>query len=448
MTILAQPSRPIARHDHRRPVQREVTQTDLLVTGRLPDELDGCLVRIGPRPLWPDRSTHALVGDGMVYGVRLRDGRAQWYRNRWIRTDGVARSLGELALPGPRYGLSDNANANVIQHAGRILALGEAGVLPIEIDEQLASVARTDFDATLPHGFSAHPERDPVTGELFAIAYYHELPYVEHIIVGVDGRVRRCQRIQVSGAPMMHSLALTDRHTVLFDLPVAFDRRLAAAGSRFPYAWRSRRAARLGMLPREGGDADVRWFDIDPCYVFHPVNAYELGQTCIVDVIRHDRVFDRDLHAPGESMPTLWRWTLDLSHGTVSAEQLDDIPQEFPRIDDRCKTARHRYAYAVAMQVGAGVLGGSALLRHDLLRREVAVHDFGPGGETGEAVFVPRTALAAEDDGWLLSYVYDARDDRSRVVVLDAGDITGPPVAEVHLPVRVPSGFHTSWLTR
>ena len=187
----------------------------------------------------------------------------------------------------------------------------------------------------------------------------------------------------MSGPPLMHGLALTDRHSVLFDLPVTFNPALARAGSRFPYAWSPGRPARLGLLPRQGCAASVRWFDIDPCYVFHPVNAYEVGDRCVVDVVRYDRVFDRDRDAPGESPPTLWRWTLDLTRGTVAAEQLDDIPQEFPRIDDRRKTMPHRYAYTVAMQSGTGVLGGSALLRHDLVRRTVAVHDFGPGGGRG-----------------------------------------------------------------
>ncbi|KIR61869.1 carotenoid oxygenase family protein [Micromonospora harpali] len=446
MSVVALAPRTPYRNDNRRPVATEATELDLTVTGRLPAELDGCFVRIGPNPVGGDRPGHALVGDGMVHGVRLRSGRALWYRNRWIRTDRTTRALGELALPGPRHGLSDNANANVIRHGGRTLALGEAGVLPVELDDELGSVARIDFDATLPHGFAAHAECDPVTGELFAVAYYHELPYVEHLVLTPEGRVRRSERIEVAGPPLMHSLALTDRHSVLFDLPVTFSPTLARAGSRFPYAWQRGRAARLGLLPREGRGADVRWFDVDPCYVFHPVNAYEVDDTCVVDVVRHDRVFDRDLHAPGESAPTLWRWTLDLTRGTVAAEQLDDIPQEFPRIDERRKTMRHRYAYTVAMQSGAGVLGGSALLRHDLLRREVAVHDFGPHREAGEAVFVPRGPLSAEDDGWLLTYVHDGRTGRSDLVVLDAGDFTGEPVAVVHLPGRVPSGFHANWI--
>jgi carotenoid cleavage dioxygenase len=425
----------------------EATAFDLPVTGTLPPELDGRFLRIGPQPVRGARSGHALVGEGMVHGVRLRGGRALWHRNRWVRSDNATRALGELPLPGPRHGLCDNTNGNIIRHAGRTLALGEAGALPIELDDELGSVARIDFDATLPHGFTAHPECDPVTGELFAVAYYHELPYVEHLVIGVDGRVRRTARIEVEGTPMMHSVALTDRHTVLFDLPVAFDMRLAGGGSRFPYAWRGERAARIGMLPREGAGADVRWFEIDPCYVFHPVNAYETGDTCVLDVIRHERVFDADRDIPGETPPALWRWTLDLARGTVAGEQLDDSPQEFPRIDDRCKTARHRYVCTIAMRCGTGSLGGPALLRHDLLRRTTETHDFGPGREAGEGVFVPRGPLAAEDDGWILTYVLDRRTGRTDLVVLDVADFAGEPVATVHLDAAVPGGFHSTWLT-
>ncbi|MEV6520940.1 carotenoid oxygenase family protein [Longispora sp. NPDC051575] len=430
------------------PDVRELTELTLPVTGELPRQLTGALLGIGPHASRQDAGArqHALVGDAMVHGIRLRDGRAEWYRNRWIRTDRIARGLGELPIPGPRHGLSDNTSGNVIRHAGRTLALGEAGVLPIELDRQLGSVARFDFDGTLPHGFAAHPECDPVTGELFTVAYYHDLPYLEYLVVGVDGRVRKTERVGVRGTPMMHSLSLTDRHVVLYDLPVRFDAGLARAGSRCPYAWQDGGDSRLGVLAREGSGADVRWFDVDPCFVFHPVNAYETGGDLVLDVVRHERVFDRDRLAPGESAPTLWRWTLHLATGTVTERQLDDIPQEFPRVDERVKTMPHRYVYTVASQVGSGATGGSALLKHDVGTGDVAVHDFGPRRTAGEAVFVPRGPIGAEDDGWLMTYVHDADVDRTSLVVLNADDFTGSPQAVVELPVRVPPGLHVNWI--
>jgi carotenoid cleavage dioxygenase len=61
-------------------------------------------------------------------------------------------------------------------------------------------------------------------------------------------------------------------------------------------------------------------------------------------------------------------------------------------------------------------------------------------------VFVPRSDDAAEDAGWVMSLVYDAGTDRSDLVILDAQDFAGEPVATVHLPQRVPFGFHGNWI--
>jgi carotenoid cleavage dioxygenase len=427
----------------------EITATDLPVTGDLPVGLDGCCLRIGPNPVRPidPLLRHSFVGDGMVYGVRLREGRAEWYRTRWVRTDRVCRELGRLPLPGPRHGLSDNANVNVIRHGGRTLALGEAGVLPVQLDDELDSVSRNDFDGTLPNGFAGHPVCDPVTGELFSVAYYHELSVAQYLVIDVAGRVRRCEPIAVTGTPMMHSLFLTDRHVVFPDLPVAFDPELAGSGSRCPYSWVPDRPARLGVLRREGRGGDVRWFDVDPCFVFHPVNAYEDGDRLIVDVLRYERVFHTDRLRPSETAPMLWRWTIDLADGRVTEQQCDDVPEEFPRIDERRTTMPYRYAYTAGVRVGPGHPRCDARLRkRDLRTGHVDVHDFGPGREAGEAVFVPSSPMSAEDDGWLLSFVDDPVADRTDLVVLNADDFTGPPQAVVHLPTRVPRGLHTNWI--
>ncbi len=434
-----------------RPVADEVSVFDLEVTGSLPPELDGTLLRIGPNPLGgsPDPARrHAFTGDAMVHGVRLRSGRAEWYRNRWIRTDHVCRALGELPTPGPRRGLSDNANDNILRHAGRTLALGDGGVLPVELCPELSTIARSDLDETLPDGLCAHPERDPVTGELYAVAYQPGRPHVQYLTIDVAGQVRRCEPIELGHTPMMHAFSLTSRHAVLYDLPVVYNPGAAAAGSRMPYAWDDTVDARLGLLPCAGTGADVRWFDIEPCYVFHAVNAYERGGRVVIDAVRHQRVFDADRLRPTESQPTLWRWTLDPVRGLADERQLDDAVVEFPRMDDRFKGEPHRYSFAVAMRPGScGILAGPSLVRYDARTGTADHHRFGPGRQTGEAVFIPRAPDAAEADGWLLSFVYDAADDRSSLVVLDTADFCGPPVAEVRLPVRVPHGFHAGWIT-
>ena len=76
----------------------------------------------------------------------------------------------------------------------------------------------------------------------------------------------------------------------------------------------------------------------------------------------------------------------------------------------------------------------------------VDVIDFGAGRTIGEVVFVPRADDAAEDDGWYLSLVHDRSTDLSELVVLDASAPAEGPVARVHLPARVPLGFHGNWI--
>ncbi|WP_367318515.1 carotenoid oxygenase family protein [Streptomyces sp. HUAS ZL42] len=431
-----------------RPVTEEVTLPFPTVRGELPTELDGTFLRIGPNALGghDPAHDHSFAGDPMVHGLRLRDGRAEWYRNRWVRTDRVARALGELPTPGPRHGLSDNTNCAIVRHAGHTFALGDGGALPTRLGDRLETLDRVDFDGTLPGGFSAHPVLDPLTQEMHAVAYEPGRPGVDHLTLDASGRVRRCENITVKDTPMMHAFSLTDRDAIIYDLPVTYSARAAAAGSRVPYTWNDSHGARLGVLPREGGDADVRWMDIAPCFVFHPVNAYGQGRHIIVDVIRHERAFDRDPLHPSESSPTLWRWTVDRTSGTVTEAQLSNQVEEFPRIDDRYTGSPYRYAFTVGLRPGQGAaLAGPALLRHDLLTGRVDRHDFGAGREGGEAVFVPRGADAPEADGWLLGVVHDTATNRSELVVIDTADFTGPPVAAVRLPVRIPHGLHAQW---
>lgn len=431
------------------PVDEEVTAFDLAVTGTLPPELEGRFLRNGPNPLSvPDPAIHHwFLGAGMVHGLRLRDGRAEWYRSRYVRSPELAAELGEDPPPNP-YAADVPvfaANTNVIGHAGTTLALVEAGAPPIELSYELGTLRVTDLAGTLEHPFSAHPKRDPVTGELHLVAYYWGWGnQVRYIVVGTDGRVRHQVDVPTPGGPMVHDCAITETRVVLLDLPATFDLDTAMAGSLLPYRWNPDYGARIGLLPRDGQADDVTWFEIEPCYVFHPLNAYDRPDGSVVlDAVRHPKVFATDLLGPNEGPTTLVRWSLDPSSGKAIEETIDDRSQEFPRLDERLLGRRHRYGYFAT--AGWAFEAGPAF-KIDLDRQITEVHDYGAGRQTGELVFVPRSDDAAEDDGWLLSFVYDATTDRSDLVVLAAQDFTGDPVATVHLPRRVPSGFHGNWV--
>ena len=433
------------------PVHEEITVTDLPVTGTIPDHLDGRYLRNGPNPVEaPDPAGyHWFLGSGMVHGVRIRNGRAEWYRNRWVRSSEVAKALGEEPRPGPVFaGFDFSANTNVIGQAGRFFAIVEAGGRPYELTGELDTVGPCDFDGTLPGGYTAHPHRDPETGELHAVSYFFGWGNkVQYSVTGTDGRVRRTIDIEVGGSPMMHDFSLTARHVVIYDLPVTFDLDLVAQGPfAFPYAWNPNYPARVGVLARDSDGSDVRWFDVEPCYVFHPLNAYDDDSDRIVlDVVRHPKMFATDRQGPNEGRPTLDRWTVDLSGDKVLEERLDDRGQEFPRVDERLTGRRHRFGYAPAVGTDAGDIDlTGSLLKHDLVEGRTEVRSFGPAQRAGEFVFVPSGSEAAEDEGVLMGFVHDDTTDRTDLVLLDAGTLED--VARVHVPARIPYGFHGNWI--
>ncbi|WP_086818927.1 carotenoid oxygenase family protein [Allokutzneria sp. NRRL B-24872] len=429
------------------PVDVETTAYDLKITGALPHELDGRYLRIGPNAIGDMDPVHyhPFMASGMVHGLRLRDGQAQWYRNRWVRVPSVTGQLGEAPVLGATTAAHDTANTHVIRHAGKLMAVSEAGALPVVLDEQLATVSYNDFEGKLPHGYAAHSKRDPSTGELFAVTYSAAENGGQLVVVGADGAVTGVERIEIDDKPMIHDTALTANHVVIYDLPVTFNQDAAKLGF-YPYVWQDGRRSRIGLMPRYGTNADIRWFEIEPCFVYHTANAYEDGDRVVLEAFRHERVFDSAWWKPLEVAPVLWRWTFDLKAGTVHSGQVDDLAGEFPRIDERMIGANHRYSYGVALHHGeVGNLAGRGIAKHDRVAGTTQVQDFGASRFAGEAVFIPRAKDSAEDDGWLMSLVHDAERDRTDLVVLDAGTLSAEPVAVVHLPVRVPAGFHGEW---
>ncbi|MGW4142641.1 carotenoid oxygenase family protein [Streptomyces mirabilis] len=443
-----------------KPVTEELTAFDLPVTGRVPRELNGRFLRNGPNVLGLEdpRAHHWMLGEGMVHGVRLRDGRAEWYRNRWVRSASVAKKLGE-PYAGPVPPDDFPCNTHVIGYRGRILALQESGPLPYELDHELGTVGTYDFRGTLEGAFTAHTKFDAAAGELHAIAYYPTWDHVRHQVIDHTGRVARTTRIPVADAPMMHDFALTEKYVVIFDLPITFDPAGAERGDLVPYVWNEKHPTRVGLLPRAGGE--VRWFEVDPVFYSHTLNAYDEGSSVVVDMTTYPAPFyvaGRGSDGPyGAGTASLERWTIDVAHGRVRTRTLDDRPQEFPRVHEALVSRRHRYAYTAAaadMTLAYLTTDGNppdrafanALIKHDLLRGTTQVHRLPRDAAAGEAVFVPSEGARAEDDGYAIAYVHHPDRGAADLVILAAQDFTGEPVARIHLPGRVPLGFHGSWI--
>lgn len=435
------------------PVADEVTVTDLAITGAVPPALAGRYLRTGPNPLVVDPDNyHWFGGDGMVHGVDLHDGGARWYRNRWVRSPEVSAAKGETPVPRDDGGwYPGSGNTNVFHHAGSIWAVTE-GSLPYELTPDLDTVRAANFGGPLPGGINAHPKFDPVTNDLHAMSYGFEAPFARYQVISPTGQVTRSVELDMGGPVMIHDMGLTESSVIVFDLPVVFDLDLALAGAPLPFRWDPDYRARVGVLPRTGAGADTVWIDVEPCYVYHPLNAYDDGTTIVIDLVVHPRAFDDPVRRdPSQGVPTLQRWTIDPVRRTVGRQVIDERGQEFPRADERLAGRPHRYGYSLgnssfAALGGVGDGARTSLLKHDLQAGTTTEHAFAPGSVGSEFVFVRAADDAGEDEGWLMGYVYDGARGASDLVILDAHDFGAEPVAAVHLPARVPQGFHGNWV--
>ena len=439
----------------RKPVFEEVTLTDLEVKGEIPRDLNGRYFRNTANPQ-TGYTEHWFIGDGMLHGVEFDDGKARWYRNRWVRTPmyenpGVDRLT--LALDKEKFTFDfavSAANTHVIRHGGKILAL-EEGSFPYELTKELDTVGPYTFAGKLAGPFTAHPKFCPDTGEMLAFGYSPIPPYLTYFRVDADGSMVQSTEITVTGPTMMHDFAASRNHAIFMDLPAVFDVELAMSGG-MPVRWSDEYPARFGVMPRAGSDAQVKWFDVKPCYCFHTLNAFEEGDEVIVygmrvpELWRESSSMDMSTPMAPEAMPRLHEWRLNMATGSVKERYLDDDASEFPRIRESLQGHKTRYGYSLGGGADSDGMGGQ-LNKFDLDNGAAKeVKKFPKGHEPGEPVFVPRENGSGEDDGYILTFTWMPETDTSYLVILDAANFTGEPLAEVHIPRRVVSGFHASWI--
>ncbi|GIU84028.1 MAG: carotenoid cleavage dioxygenase [Acidimicrobiales bacterium] len=445
------------------PVEDERDDADLEVEGEIPPQLDGLFVRNGPNPRFePIDGYHPFDGDGMLHGVYLQDGRAR-YRNRWVRSKGLQAEMargralfggfGGWVPPDPEVvaevgPMKNTANTNVVRHSGRIFALMEAAP-PTEIDWELETIGECDFGGRLEGPMTAHPRIDPVDGEMHFFGYWPMPPYLRYHVVDPAGELVHSTVIDIPAPVMIHDFVLTEDYAVFLDAPAVFDLHGLLAGGK-PLRWEPDRGTRIGVLPRGAEGSQIRWFEVENGYVVHFFNAFSEGGVVEVHGPRFEEMptgFELGPR-PEDPVPLPWKWTIDLDSGKVVEEQTDETPGEFPRINEALMCRRHRYGYMCIARDWGFDLDFCGVAKSDIRTGTTVRHLYEEHEVCGEHVFVPDPEGSAEDDGWLMSFVVDRRDRSTDLVILDARDLGADPVARVHIPRRVPIGFHAAWIPR
>lgn len=444
-------------------VDDERSDRDLPVEGELPRELFGMFARNSPNPRFPPRGRyHWFDGDGMVHAVYFEDGRAR-YANRYVRTKGLALEeqaghalwtgiLEPIQTDNPHGPVKNTANTDLVFHGGKLLALWWLGAQAHALSARdLSTEGPWDFHGTARAGCASHPKLDPRTGELMFFDYSAiKPPYMTYGVADREGRVTHATQIDLPGPRLLHDIAITENYTIFLDLPLLWRNDKLAANKRY-VAFDKRLPARFGLLPRHAPGSEIRWLEDDACYIFHTVNAYEEDGAVVLEACRIEDPMAKLREPPSDSprldfmdlTPFLTRWRFDLATGAVKRERLDDVPTEFPIIDANRRGARARYTYSPRLARTPTLLF-EGFLKYDLEKGTSIYQGFGPGQFGSEGAFVPRPGATDEDDGWVVTFVYDGLNDTSSALVLNAKDLS--TVARVRLPRRVPIGFHATWV--
>lgn len=455
---------------HHQPVRFESTAPDLIIEGEIPADLAGVFYRNGPEPLYPTREGdyHWFDGDGMIYAFHIADGRASML-NRWAKTEKfkLERAAGkrlfgmfgnpmtaDASVQGKAY---NTANTNIILHGGKLLALME-GAPALELSPyDLETLGEETYAGSITTTFSAHPKVDHFTGELVNIGAMVNgpmgQPQIRYDVIDRSGAVTKAERIDMPNNALMHTFFLTENWAVFPVIPIDVSLPRFMQGGPMT-AWVNNRPTQMAVMPRNGTAQDVRWFDFDARHMFHELNVWEENGKIIADVaaangtaLFPDEQGIRRSHQ--DTQQSLRRWTIDVSAANLGMkeETLNERDVQFPRPDDRFMTRKTRHSFAnINLNSRDGRTDGmDAVLRYDTQAGSEDIYHFGDGTSCGEFIFAPRLGATDEADGYAMSLIHRGGSATSELAIFHALDIASGPVALIHIPFRVPAGFHCNF---
>lgn len=459
------------------PQHEEVNAFDLeVIEGAIPTDIDGVYIRNTENQVHtPLGRYHPFDGDGMLHQISFQNGKAD-YRNRFVRTrcfqaeqqagaslwGGMMDPAGVSTRPGfgAHGGLKDSASTDVVVHKGKAIATfyqcGEAYQLDATSMEDQGVAPWGPLD-----GVSAHCRVDERTGELLFFNYSKHAPYMYYGIVDADGRRTHYTPIPLPGARLPHDMIFSENYTILNDFPMYWDEKAMKAGFH-AVRFNPQMKSRFAIIPRYGTEKDIMWFEAEPTYVLHFLNAYEQGDEIIMDGYFQDNPMPKPLADLPEAwaeyahmmafvdeqsfQPKLHRWRFNLKTGETIEERLDDRVVEFGTVNQQYAGQPYRYAYSTTTKPGWFLFNG--FIKHDLETGESWTVNLPDGRYASEAPFAPRINGTSEDDGYLVSFIIDENAGTSECILIDCKKFGEGPVCRIRLPHKISSGTHACWADR
>jgi carotenoid cleavage dioxygenase len=451
---------------------------DLEVIGAIPPGLNGRYIRASADPAYPPLhgSDIFINGDGMIHMLRLEGGHAD-LKTRYVQTEKLAleREARRALFGKYRNRFTDDpavagkdgntANTSMLWHGGKLFALKEAA-RPMRLDpETLETLGYWDFGGKLTaQTFTAHPKRDPRTGELLAFSYNapgEASRFIELYWISPDGEMTRQESLEAPYASMVHDFLVSPHYLAFTICPMLCDWERVRRGESY-FVWDPSLPVKVAVVPRREGVAGTRWFTAPKLGMqTHSINAWEDGSLLHMDhfftgsgwLSQFPHVSDPTAR---ELPPFAERWTMDLAGNadSIAIARLADQIGEMPAIDPRFlgQPTRQFFFGTSNPALGPALAWGpkgppfTCLCRAELAAGALDFFYAGPESSPEEPLFVPKSPAAAEGDGWLISVVGRRAENRTDIVILDACDLATGPVATIRLPCRIHEGFHGVWL--
>ncbi|CAL1373860.1 unnamed protein product [Linum trigynum] len=453
-----------------------------VIHGSLPPCLDGAYIRNGPNPQYLPRGPyHLFDGDGMLHALTISRGRAT-LASRYVKTykylkeraagapllpnvfsgfNGLTASAARGALSAARIATGQfnpvngigNANTSLAFFGDRLFALGESD-LPYAVrlteNGDLVTVGRHDFDGKLGMSMTAHPKTDLQTGETFAFRYGPVPPFLTYFRFDSEGKKQPDVPIFSMVSPsFLHDFAITNKYALFAEIQIGMNPMDMIFRGGSPVGADPNKVPRVGVIPRYATDeSEMKWFDVTGFNPIHAINAWEEdgGDTVVLvapNIMSVEHTMERLelIHAQVEKV------RIDLKTGTVNRVPVSTRNLDFGVVNPGYLGRKNRFVYAGVGDPMPKISGVVKLDVGDEMGRNrkestVACRMFGPGCFAGEPFFVAKNPEAAEDDGYVVTYVHDEINGESRFLVMDAQSPELEIVAAVRLPRRVPYGFH------
>ncbi len=455
------------------PVRKELINPNLEVIGEVPKDFSGIYVRNGPNQRFkPYGLHHWFDGDGMIHSAEFRNGEVT-YKNKWIRTKGLEVEMndkksiwpGLMDQPdrkiesswGSDRWLKDNSNTDITIHAGKVVSTfyqcGEAYTLdPLTLD----TLGTIKLSSNGARQMSAHCLTDEENGDLLFFDYAVNPPHMTYGVFNKDSQLVNFTPIELPGPRLPHSMAFTKNYSILMDLPMFWDQDLLDKDIH-KVTFYPEIQSKFGILKRMDSGDSIRWFEADPCYIYHVINSWEEGAEVILDVCRMatpvpSKEIRQKISGPYGAMlawlkldASYHRYRFNLNSGETKEERMSDLLSEFPVINNRYTGRSSRYSYHVTLS-NSDVILFDGIVKMDSMTGTSHHYKFPQGSFGSELQFAPRDNSKDEDDGYLISFVTNLESKKGEIQVFSAENPSKGPLSRLIVPQQIPQGFHSSYV--